>query len=893
MELLSIFVSRCSVLFRRRRLDDELDAEVRAHIEFAVEENLRRGMGPNEARTAALRDFGGVTQVKEAYRAERGLPWFETLTQDLRFAVRMLRRSPGFTTAAILTLALGIGGNTAIFSIVNGVLLNPLPFPQPDRLVALHESKPNFEKGSISYPNFLDWRTDNRSFSAMALARPWAFSLTGKGDAEQVNANFISSGYFALLGVHPLLGREFSREEEKPGAAPVALISEGLWRRKFDAAPDILGQLIMLDGKNFTIVGVIPASLHLRIPGFRDQDVYAPAGQWGNSILMNRGAGLGFHGIARLKAGVTIEQARADMNSVTSNLEAAFPDADRGIGASMVPLKEQIVGDTRPFLQVLVAAVGFVLLIACVNVACLLLARSAGRSREFAVRTALGASRGRMIRQLLTESLLLGTAAGALALFPAVWGMHAALRLLPAALPRAEEIGLDFRALAFTGVVSLLTGIFFGLTPTLKASQADPHIALKDGGRGTSGSHQRALAAFVVVEMAIALVLMTGAGLMIRSLWRLWNVDPGFNPHNVLNFGLSLPPSMANASIDETRSRLRALNNTLAAVPGVKAVSQVWGALPMGGEDDQLFWLDGQPKPANDQNMDWTIDYIVDPDYLSVMQIPLKRGRFLTRQDDEHAPLVVVIDEVFARKFFPGQDPIGKRIHLAYNSGKVAQIVGIVEHVKQWGLDSDDSQSLRAQYYLPCMQMSDNFLAGLRSGTGMVVRYDGSLETVLDSIRRVNKEMSAEQVIYGEQTMESIISGSMASRRFAMILLEVFAALALALACVGIYGVMAYLVSQRTQEVGIRMALGAQRSHVLLMVLKTGARLVLIGVLIGLGSAIALTRLMNNLLFNVSPRDPLILLGGGALLIVVALAACTIPACRAASIDPMRALRTE
>ena len=457
MDLIRTLLARFTSLFHRRALDADLDEELVAHIDFATQENIQRGLPPAVARTQALRAFGSLTQTRERYRVERGLPWFEPLAQDLRFAVRMLVKNPAFTAIAILTLALGIGGNTAIFSIVNGVLLNPLPFPQPDRLVAVHESKPNFENGAISYPNFLDWRKDNRTFSSMGISRRWAFSLTGRGDAVQVSANFISAGYFDVLGIRPLYGREFTLAEEQRGAAPVALISEGLWRRKFNAAPNILGQTMTLDGKTFSIIGIIPASLHLRIPGFRDQDVYAPIGQWGNAILMSRGAGLGFHGIARLKPGVTVAQARADMERVTRNLAAAFPDADRGIGASVTPLKKQIVGDTRPFLLVLLAAVAFVLLIACVNVASLLLARSASRSREFAMRTALGASRNRVVRQLLTESLLLGIASGVVGLALAVWGTHAALKVLPAALPRADEIGLDFRVLAFTTIVSLLT----------------------------------------------------------------------------------------------------------------------------------------------------------------------------------------------------------------------------------------------------------------------------------------------------------------------------------------------------------------------------------------------------------------------------------------------------
>jgi len=880
-------------LFARKQMDIDLDKELRFHFETQVADKIRSGISESEARRLTRLEFGGIEQVKEDCRESRGTLWLGVLAQDVRFGARLLLKNPGFTAVAVMTLALGIGGNTAIFSIVNGVLLNPLPFPHPDQLVTVHESKPNFDKGAISYPNFLDWRRSNSSFSAMALGRSWSFSMTGRGDAEQVSANFISSGYFSVLGVHPLLGREFNPDEDQPGRAPVAMIGEGLWRRKFNAASEVLGQTIMLDGKYFSIVGVIPASLHLNIPGFRDQDVYAPIPQWGNSILMNRGAGLGFHGIASLKPGVTIAQARADMDQVTRNLSLAYPDSDQGVGASLVPLKDQVVGDSRKFLLVLLAAVGFVLLIACVNVASLLMARSAARAREFAVRSALGASRGRVVRQLLTESLLLGMAGGALGLIPTIWGTQAALKSLPAAVPRAAEIGVDWRVLAFTMAVSLAASVLFGLAPAWKMSRTDANDSLKSGGRGTGGPHARVLGALVVAEVAIAVVLLTGAALMIRSLVRLWNVDPGFNPHNVLTFNISTPPAMASASLDATRAMYRDLSARFAATTGVKALSQSWGALPMGGEDDQLFWIDGQPKPANDHDMGWVLDYIVDPDYLRVMKIPLLRGRFLTEQDNEHAPLVTVVDEVFARKYFPGQDPIGKRIHLVYNSGRTAEIVGMVAHVKQWSLDSDDKESLRAEYYLPCMQVSDDFLAGIRSGTGFALRYEGPLAGILESLRAANKNMSGEQVLYGEQTMDSILSDSMATRRFAMILLGSFAALALLLACVGIYGVMAYLVLQRTQEVGIRMALGAKRRDVLILVFRRGAWLALIGAATGTASAIGLTRLMRELLFEVSPTDPATLTTVAGLLVLAALTACLVPARRAASIEPMQALRME
>ncbi len=537
MRRLRAWLLRCAGLFRKEQGSREFAEEMESHILAHVDDNLRLGMSAEEARRQALIKLGGMQQVKENYQQRRSQPVLETLWSDIRFGLRMLRKNPGFTAVALTTLALGIGGNTAIFSIVNGVLLNPLPFPQPDRLVALNESKPNFEQGSISYPNFLDWQRDNRTFSSMAVARRYAFSLTGKGEAEQVKAEFVTADFFPLLGVNPILGRTFTQSEELPGAGPVALISEGLWRRKFDAAKDVLGKSVTLDGKDYTIVGVVPARFHLLTPSFHEQDVYAPIRQWNNSLLMKRDAGLGIHGFGRLKPGVTIAQARADMDEVTRNLAAAFPDADRGISASLLPLKEQMIGEVRPFLLVLLVAVGFVLLIVCVNVASLLMARSSARNREFAVRIALGASRNRVIRQLLTESVLLGAAGGGIGLLLAAWGTQAALKLLPRALPRAEEIGMDFRVLAFTMIVSLLAGTLFGLAPALKTSQANPHTALKDAGRGTSGKH-RAQSIFVVVEMAIALVLLIGAGLMVRSLTRLWSVDPGFNPHNVLSFGL-------------------------------------------------------------------------------------------------------------------------------------------------------------------------------------------------------------------------------------------------------------------------------------------------------------------------------------------------------------------
>ncbi|PYX28288.1 MAG: ABC transporter permease [Acidobacteria bacterium] len=811
------------------------------------------------------------------------------LPQDLRYAIRQFLKTPGLTAVVVITIALGVGANTALFSVVNGVLLNPLPYPQPEQLVALRESKANFEFGSIPYPNFRDWRKDNRTFSSMAVWRNSAFSLTGKGEAEQVSGQFISSDFFSIFGVNPLMGRMIAPGEDEIGAAPIALISEGLWRRKLGSAPDILGKGITLDGNAYTIVGVIPATFHFSMGGSPVRDVFLPIGQWKNNLLTSRGAGLGINGIGRLKPGVTIEQARADMSTVTNNLAAAFPDANKGTGAKLIPLKQWMVGNVGSILVVLLASVGFVLLIACVNVANLLLARSTGRTREFAVRAALGASQRRVVRQLLTESLLLAFASGTLGLMLAAWGTRAALSILPAALPRAEDIGLDARVLLFTLAISLVAGVLFGLVPALKMSKPNVHETLKEAGRGVSGGRHRMQGIFVVAELAMALVLLAGSGLMIRSLARLWSIDPGFNPHNVITIGLSLPPSMMAASPDAVRSAFREFDNRIAAIPGVQGVSQTWGAVPLGDDDERTFWLEGQPKPASQDDMSWAIDYIVEPGYLKAMSIPLQKGRFFTEQDNEHSPQVIVVDDVFARKFFPNQDPIGKRILWA----TPVEIVGVVGHVKQWGLDSDDNWKLRAQLYIPCAQMPNDFVARQPSGSMVIVRSDKAATGLLDSIRHVSRQMSSEQVIFSPQSMDAIIADSLAERRFSMILLGTFAALALLLASVGIYGVLSYVVGQRTNEIGIRMALGARQFDILRLILAGAGKLTLIGVAVGLVCALGLTRLIASLLYGVGPRDPLTFIAVPAILISVALLASYLPARRATKVDPMAALRYE
>ena len=893
MKLLAWLRYCASSVFRRSRIESEMDEELRAHIAGRAEDLERSGLPRAEAERRARLEFGGYQKFKEECREALGTHFLETLAQDVRYGMRMLRKSPGFSIVVILTLALGIGVNTALFSIVNGVLLNPLPYPHPEELVALHESKPNFRTGAISYLNFRDWQQENRTFSAMAISRGFGFSLTGKGDAERVRAEFVSSDFFSVLGVKPVIGRTFKPGEDGIGASsPIVIISAGFWKEKLGSSPDVLGQSLTLDGSDYTIVGVIPASFDLLTRSFQAAEIYVPFGQWANPALNVRSAGLGIHGIGRLKPGITIAQARADMDSVTQGLAAAYPEADKGIGAALVPLKEEMLSDVRAFLMVLLGAVGFVLLIACVNVANLLLARSAGRSREFAIRAALGAGRGRLVRGLLTESVLLAMIGGALGLLLARWGTSAALALLPSALPRAQEISLDGRVLLFCAGVSLFAGILFGLAPALKIARPDVHNRLKEGGRGTSASRQRAQTAFILVEIAMTLVLLAGAGLMIRSLAALWNVNPGFRADKILTFGLALPPSMLHADADAIRAELRQDDRAIESVRGVQAVSLSWGAFPMASEDDGLFWFAGQPKPTSKNDMNWTLSYVVEPDYLRTMGIPLTRGRFFTQADDEHSPGVAVIDDVFSRKFFGGDNPIGQRLHLD-NMNSDVEIVGVVGHVNQWGLDSDAANSLRAQLYTPYMQLPDTLIQLVPPGTTVAIRYSGDATPVFDAVRRALMHSNSQNVVFSAETMDEIISSSLAARRFSMQILETFAALALLLSSVGIYGVISYIVGQRVHEFGIRLALGAQRTDILKLILGQGARMAAAGVVIGVVAALALTSLISGMLFGVSATDPVTFGGVSMLLIGVALLACYLPARRAMRVDPLVALRYE
>ena len=816
----------------------------------------------------------------------------QTLWQDVRYALRTLAKNFGFTAVAIVTLALGIGANTALFSIVNGVLLNPLPYEHAEQLVAVYAKTVEFKTSSISYPNFLDWRRENNSFAALAAFRSDTFNLTGEGEAEHLRGNMVTASFFPVLGVQPVAGRIFSEQEDQLGGTPTALISEGLAKRKFGSAGAALGQALSLNGKLYGVAGVIPASFRFENDNFDSKaEVYVPIGQWTEPLFRDRSASMGMDAVGRLKPEVTLQQADADMSSVAAHLAETYPEVDKNSGVTLISLKENLVGDIRPFLLVLLGAVGFVLLISCVNVANLLLARATGRTREFAIRTALGANRTRIARQLLTESVLLALAGGAFGILFASWGTSAAIKTLPDALPRAEEIHLDMRVLLFTLAVSLLSGLLFGLAPALKTSQVEISETLKEGGRGGSGSRHRTQSVFVAMEMALAVVLLAAAGLMIRSLTNLWTVDPGFDAKNVMRFSFATPQPLGTTPA-AIRAAFRNLQTTIGSVPGVQAASMSDGASPLEGDSEVPFWLGGEAKPAAESEMKSTLFYVTQPDYLKVMKIPLKRGRFLTEADDEKATKVMVIDEQFAKLYFKGQDPIGRRVNLDILN-ETAEVVGIVGHVKQWGLDSDARASIQAQSYLALAQLPESLYSIFQNRARVVVRLDAAPVATMDAIRHALTRVNSQMVIFGTQSMSDVISDSLAMKRFVMILLGVFASLALLLASIGIYGVISYVVGERTREIGIRMAMGAEARNVLLMVLGQAGKMVMLGVAAGLLCALALTRLMSSMLFGVSPTDPLTLAGVAIVLTLVSLLACWIPARRATRVDPLIALRYE
>jgi predicted permease len=888
MKLMGWLRSLMARILFRSRVEQELDEELRAHVEQRAHDLVNDGLTPDEAKRRARIEFGGGEKYKEECREAMGAGFFDVLFEDLRFGLRMLRRSPGFTAVAVLTLALGIGVNTALFSIVNGVLLSPLPFAQPERLVAVYQKTSQLQRAGDTYLNFLDWQKANESFSALGAYVEHDFNLTGSGEPEKLRGQMVSADFFPMLGVKPLLGRTFRSEEDRLGALGLVLLSESFWKRRFGASASALGQSLTMNGNAYTVIGVVPGVA----PIYRPTDVFVLLGPWDDPALRDRRMSAGLNVIGRIKPGIQVPQAQSDMDSIARNLEAAYPEADKGVGIALVSLKETIVGDVRPMLLLLLGAVGFVLLIACANVAGLLLVRSKSRTREFAVRAALGANRARVIRQLLTESCLLAAAGGALGLLLAAWSSKGVLQLLPEILPRADKIRVDSYVLAFSVAVSALTAVLFGVVPALKVSRSNLQESFKGRGRGSSIARYRTQGTFVVIETAIALVLLAGAGLMLRTLAGLLHVNPGFDPHHVLFFNVAPSPARMASSPAQIREAFRELPKQFEAVPGVEAASALFGSLPMQGDSEVAFWLEGAAPPASASEMNFAMLYAVSPDYWKVMRIPLLRGRYLTEEDNENSRPVVLIDEDLARKFFAGKDPIGQRLHVGLLDS-APEIVGIVGHVVHEGLGAVGRERVQAQFYIPTTQIPDKWMSEVALGVDFVARTAGPPESFIGAIGEASHRFDSEQVVYAFDSMDAIVASSIAVHRFSMILLSIFAGLALLLSCVGIYGLIGFLVEESTHEIGIRVALGALGRDVLWLVLRNMGRMMVIGLTVGLAGAFALTRLLSNLVFGVSTTDAATFGGAAALLAAVACAASYIPARRAMRVDPMVALRHE
>ncbi|MGA3075331.1 MAG: ABC transporter permease [Bryobacteraceae bacterium] len=879
----------------------EIVEELAQHAEDRYRELQSGGATEAEARRMALEEIGGHELLARELRAVERLnapepvvlgagskgrgTFFASLGQDLRYGFRTLRKNPGFTAVAMLALALGIGANTAIFSVINGVLLRPLAYPDPGRLTMIYETTKEFPEASVAYPNYLDWRGASRSFTGMGAVRGDDFNFTGRGEPERLAGEYVSASLLPTLGVTPFMGRSFLPEEDSQGAGCTAMPTYEFWKVRLGADPNVLGKALTLNAMSCVVVGVLPRDLRFR----GGAQVYVPIEQYRSAELRTRESRPGIAVIGRLKPGVTIEAAQAEITSICNGLARLYPKTNAGAGGRVVSMKDDIVGSIQPTLLLLAGAVGLVLIVACANVANLLLARSTARKREFAIRVALGAERGRIVRQLLTESVLLSLGGAAIGLLLARWGTSAALAAAPGSLPRSGEVGIDPYVLVFTLAVSVITGILFGLAPAFLGANANPQESLKEGARGAGGGRHRVEGVFVAVEIGLAVILLAGAGLMMQSVWRLLRVDPGFNTRNVLTTQVALSPTVM-ASPPAIRLAYQQLLGRVSAIPGVQSAA-ITSLVPLGDSDSEnAFWPGAGPQPPQDR-MTSAVFSVVTPDYPSVMQIPVRRGRFFTDRDNMASPPVVAIDEVLAKHVFPGQDPIGQQISLMAMGA--VRIVGVVGHVKQWGLDSDDTNKIRDQIYFPVWQVPDKFMFQGVAGLTLMLRTRPEPMSMVSAVRAQVAGPTQDQPIYAVRTMEQTISGSVAERRFTMLVLIIFAATALLLAAVGIYGVMSYAVTRRTHELGIRAALGASRGEIVGIVLRQGMRLAAIGIAGGLMAAWGLTQLMAGLLYGVRPADPATLAAVALVLGTIALAACYVPARRATAVDPVIALRCE
>jgi putative ABC transport system permease protein len=873
-----LFRDRLRALLHSDAVHGEIDEEMRFHIEMRTEENVRRGMSPDEARRDAERRFGRLTRIKEMGYEVRGGGMLETLRQDIRHGLRVLLKNPGFTLVAVSALALGIGANTAIFSVINALVLRPLPYAEPDRLVMVsvggHEA---------SQADFFDWRAQSRTLDDLSALSYWNANLGGVEAPERIQGFLVTAGLFPMLGVRPMMGRTFTPEEMQQGHDGVVVLSHEVWRRVLGSDQSVLGKTLTINARQRTVVGVMP-------PGFQ---FYDKAEAWAPLSLDPHDASVGARrahyliAAARLKPGVTIQQAQVEMNAINRRLGEQYPETDANRPVKLVWVHEYLVGPARPALLALVGMVGFVLLISCANVANLVLARNAARQREFALRVALGAGRLRIVRQLLTESALLAAIGGGLGLLIALWGVELLVARIPpgwvSGIPLSEGVPIDARVLVFTLVVSLVTGLVFGLAPALQVSKPDLNGVLKEGGRtgGAGGRRQRRLRGLLVVaEVALSLTLLIGAGLMARSFVELMRVPSGFNAENVLTMKLALPGLKYTKDEQVAGFYARALES-IAAVPGVEAAGATT-TLPLGGGDQQTEVLvAGRPAPAAGQRPEVSFRDI-SPDYFRALGIPLLRGRTFTERDDKGAPGVAILNETMARRLFGAPEAaLGQRL-TDVDGKNEREVVGLVGDVRHAGLDAEP----QAEMYVPFTQEASNSMT-------LVVRTASDPASFVPALRARLLAIDKDQPAYNVRTMEQVVAESVSQRRLTMLLFGLFAALALALATIGIYGVMSYSVSQRAHEIGVRVALGAQRRDVLRLVIADGMALTLGGVVLGLAAAFALTRLLASLLYGVKATDPATYAAISLLLAAVALLACYLPARRATKVDPLLALRAE
>jgi putative ABC transport system permease protein len=865
--------------------------ELAQHLDDSHAELLASGATEAEAYRRTLAELSGnellareLRRVEQqtnlepvAFGTNRRTNMIADIWQDLRFGARMLLKQPGFTLIAVLTLALGIGANTALFSIVNAVLLRPLPYQAPERLVIVQE---RFSAGGItvSYPNFADWQTQQTAFEGISAVRGnESFNLTGAGEPERLSGRLVSAAFLSTLSVKLQLGRDFLPEEDQAGAAPAVILSYGFWQRRFGNNPSIIGKQLTLNNQSYTVIGVTPANFQYGL----EADVTVPIGLSAERFK-NRGSDPGIGVVARLKPNFSQQQAEAEMNVIAARLEQQYPATNKGRRVLLTPLHESVVGNVRQPLLILLGAVGLVLLIACANVANLLLVRASARQKEMAVRVALGASRATLIRQLRTESVLLAALGAVLGTLLAFWGTSLIATQLPGGIPRLQEATVDAPVLIFTLAVTLLTGLLFGLAPALQASRPNLTEGLKEGERGSSGRRQRLRSALVIGEVALTLTLLVGAGLLLQSFRRVLQVDPGFNPQNLL----TMQVSVNNPDGQQVANFFDQLQQNVRNLPGVKAVA-VSNGLPFGTANFPTFLIEGRPETESKPS---GIRYTVSPGYFQTMGIALVKGRLFTAEDTRESQPVIVIDEVLAQRYFPDEDPIGRRLKHGPTAPSL-EIVGIVRHVEPNSLDAQGT--VPAQFYTNFNQTALQGLPGSVRRINLLTRTEVEPSSLALAVRGQIAALNKDQAVFNVRTMEEIVGQSVAPRRFSMLLLSAFAIAALALASLGIYGLMSYAVAQRTREIGVRMALGAQVSDVLRLVIGQGMKLAFAGVALGLVASLALTQTIKTLLFGVSAADPLTFTAIALLLIAVALLACFVPARRAARVNPMNALRSE